>query len=71
MKNIFEVSMDFLRKIEQFFMNKFLHSKFPKMRWICDMSRAELILTGSIQFECSEIDCLDSVKMWRADGVHL
>ena len=40
MKNIFEVSTDFLRKIEQFFMNKFLHSKFPKMRWICGMSRA-------------------------------
>ena len=33
--------MDFWRKIQQFFMNDFLHSKFPKMRWICGMSRAE------------------------------
>ena len=41
MKNSFEVSMDFFRKIQQFFMSDFLHSKFPKMRWICGMSRAD------------------------------
>ena len=42
MKNSFEVSMNFFRKIQQFFMSDFLHSKFPKMRWICGMSRAVL-----------------------------
>ena len=26
-------------KIEQFFIDKFLHSKVSKMRWICVMSR--------------------------------
>ena len=41
MKNSSEVSMDFFRKIQQFFMSDFLHSKFPKMRWICGMSRAD------------------------------
>ena len=37
MKESFE---DFIRKNQQFFMNDFLHSKFPKMRWICGMCRA-------------------------------
>ena len=40
MKNSFEVSMNFFRKIQQFFMSDFLHSKILKMKWICGMSRA-------------------------------
>ena len=42
MKNSCEVSMDFFRKIQQFFMYDFLHPNFSKMRWIFGMSRAEV-----------------------------
>ena len=42
MKNGFEVSMNFFRKIQQLFMSDFLQSKFPKMRWICGMSRTDM-----------------------------
>ena len=40
MKNSFELSMNFFRKNNQFFMSDFLHSKFPKRRRVCGMSRA-------------------------------
>ena len=37
MKNSFEVSIDFFRRIQQFFMSDFLHSKDAKRRRICGM----------------------------------
>ena len=49
MKNSFEVSMGFFRKIQQFFMIDFLHSKFPKMRWIYGMSRAVVCTYGAVE----------------------
>ena len=42
MKNRFELSINFFRKVEQFFMGDFLHSKYPKRRRICGMSRADI-----------------------------
>ena len=32
--------MEFFRKSQQFFVSNFLHSNFPKSRWIWGMSRA-------------------------------
>ena len=37
----FELSINFFRKIQQFFMSDFLHSKYAKRRRICGMSRAD------------------------------
>ena len=37
----FELSINFFRKIQQFFMSDFLYSKYAKRRRICGMSRAE------------------------------
>ena len=37
----FELSINFFKKIQQFFMSDFLHSKYAKRRRICDMSRTE------------------------------
>ena len=49
MKSSFEVPMNFFRKIHQFFISDFLHSKFPKSRWICGMSRIDTLnLTLSV-----------------------
>ena len=38
----FELSINFFKKILQFFMSDFLHSKYAKRSRICDMSRAEI-----------------------------
>ena len=40
MKSSFDVLMNFFRKIHQFFISDFLHSKFPKRRRISGISRA-------------------------------
>ena len=37
----FELSINFFRKNQQFFMSDFLHSKYARRRRICGMSRAE------------------------------
>eukprot|EP00493_Phyllostaurus_siculus_P024642 UN24983 len=36
----FELSINFFKKIQQFFMSGFLHSKYAKRSRICGMSRA-------------------------------
>ena len=38
----FELSINFFKKILQFFMIDFLHSKYAKRRRICGMSRADI-----------------------------
>ena len=42
----FELSINFFKKIQQFFMSDFLHSKYAKRRRICGMSRADVILNS-------------------------
>ena len=56
-ENSFEVPMDFFRKIQQFFMSDFLHSKFPNMRWICGMLRADLFYRGVRNFTQTRFKC--------------
>ena len=51
MKNSFEVSMNFFRKFEQFFISDFLHLTFPKRRWIWGMCRTVKNLRLSIGTE--------------------
>ena len=43
--NCYCSSRNHLFSNQQFFMNDFLHSKYSKMRWICGMSRAAIVLT--------------------------
>ena len=51
----FELSINFFKKILQFFMSDFLHSKYAKRRRICDMSRAVFIFKNPWRHKNSEI----------------
>ena len=57
----FELSINFFRKIQQFFMSDFLHSKYAKRRRICCMSRAEKLLMMS-GFRIVPPNCTDFQK---------
>ena len=58
--------MEFFKKIQQFFMSNFLHSKFFKMRWICGMSRTDKILTFQCGILSRDYDLnISEVLFWR------